>query len=35
VRDGQLIAMPFEPIRRNALAVGKELMNEATAPQAG
>jgi 5-methylthioadenosine/S-adenosylhomocysteine deaminase len=35
VRDGQLIAMPFEPIRRNALAVGKELMNEAAPPQAG
>jgi 5-methylthioadenosine/S-adenosylhomocysteine deaminase len=35
VRDGQLVAMPFEPIRRNALAVGKELINEAAAPQAG
>jgi 5-methylthioadenosine/S-adenosylhomocysteine deaminase len=35
VRGGQLVAMPFEPIQRNALAVGKELMNEAAAPQAG
>jgi 5-methylthioadenosine/S-adenosylhomocysteine deaminase len=35
VRDGQLVTMPFEPIRRNALAVGKALMNEAATPQAG
>jgi 5-methylthioadenosine/S-adenosylhomocysteine deaminase len=35
VRGGQLVAMPFEPIQRNALAVGKELMNEAAAPQVG
>jgi 5-methylthioadenosine/S-adenosylhomocysteine deaminase len=35
VRDGQLVAMPFDPIRRNALAAGKELMNEAALPQAG
>jgi 5-methylthioadenosine/S-adenosylhomocysteine deaminase len=35
VRDGQLVAMPIEPIRRNALTVGQELMNEATAPQTG
>ncbi len=27
VRDGELIAMPYDPIRRNALAVGLELMN--------
>jgi 5-methylthioadenosine/S-adenosylhomocysteine deaminase len=33
VRDGQLVAMRFEPIQRNALAVGKELMNQAAAPQ--
>jgi 5-methylthioadenosine/S-adenosylhomocysteine deaminase len=35
VRDGQLVAMPFDPIRRNALAAGKELMSEAAVPQAG
>jgi 5-methylthioadenosine/S-adenosylhomocysteine deaminase len=35
VRHGQLVAMPFEPIRRNALATGQDLMNDAAAIRAG
>jgi cytosine/adenosine deaminase-related metal-dependent hydrolase len=28
VRDGELVALPYEPIRRDALAVGKALIGE-------
>jgi 5-methylthioadenosine/S-adenosylhomocysteine deaminase len=28
VRDGELVALPYEPIRRDALAVGKALIDE-------
>jgi hypothetical protein len=34
-RDGELVALRFEPIRRDALAVGKALMHQAADTQAG
>jgi hypothetical protein len=30
VRDGELVAMPIEPIQRDALAIGQALMRSQT-----